>query len=54
MSKKPIANQSSNSKEKSFGSINDQQETFLNSFISIAKKGIADWELSKRTREKDG
>jgi hypothetical protein len=30
------------------------EEAFLNAFISIAKKGIAEWERTKTVEEKEG
>ena len=31
-----------------------REEVFLNAFISIAQKGIAEWEHLRKTKGKDG
>lgn len=53
MPAKHIANQPNKPLEKSSDTIHYQEEIFLNVFLSIAKKGIADWEHLRKIKGKD-
>lgn len=52
------ANHSSNHTNKPIvktpDTTNYQEELFMNAFIKIAKKGIADWEHLRKTKGNDG